>query len=117
MDKIIINGLNVEAIVGLYSWERSARQKLLINIELKAHTQTAAASQDLKDTIDYAEVCACVEKWIIDGKFELLETLAETVATNIQKQFNVEWLSLGVFKQDVLTHVERVGIEIERGNR
>jgi dihydroneopterin aldolase len=49
------------------------------------------------------------------NEYSLLETLAEEVADMIQQKFSVQWVKLSVFKEDVLTHVGRVGIEIERG--
>lgn len=115
MDKIIIRDLKIEAIVGLYAWERAVKQTLWLDMDLATDITMAAQSCDLDQTIDYSAVCQLVVDLIQTEKFELLETLVETTAQKIQDAFPVSWLRLAVSKSDVMTHVGRVGIEIERG--
>lgn len=116
MDKVIIRDLKVETIVGLYPWERVARQALWFDIELATNIRQAAIDDDLAHTIDYSAVCESVEAMVHKHEYQLLETLAENVAAMVQQQFNVQWIKLAVYKEDVLTHVRRVGIEIVRGD-
>ena len=115
MDKVIIRDLKIETIVGLYSWERVARQVLWFDIDLATCIRQAAMDGDLAHTIDYSAVCDAVTQMVQAQEFRLIETLAENVAAMIQQSFGVEWLRLAVYKVDVLTNVRRVGIEIERG--
>ncbi len=114
MDKIFIRDLRIETIVGLYDWERVAKQTLLVNIELATDIRLAASDGDLQHTIDYSAVCAAVTKLIQDEEFELLESLAESAAGLILKNFSVDWLRFSVSKMDVLNNVSSVGVEIER---
>jgi dihydroneopterin aldolase len=114
MDKVIIRELTVETIVGLYPWERVVRQRLCLDIELGTDIRQAAEDDDLRYTIDYSAVCDAVTTLAHDGKYQLIETLAENIATMIQATFDVSWLRVGVYKLDVLTNVRRVGVEIER---
>jgi dihydroneopterin aldolase len=116
MDKVIIRDLKIETIVGLYAWERIARQTLLLNIDLITDIRQAAKDDDLRFTIDYSAVCTEVTMLVQKRKFQLIETLAEEVAVMIQEKFSVAGLRLAVYKMDVLTNVRRVGIEIERGD-
>lgn len=115
MDKVIIRDLRIETIVGLYSWERVARQVLWLDIDLATCIRQAAMDEDLTHTIDYSAVCEAVNRMVQAEEFQLIETLAENVAAMIQQTFGVTWVKLAVYKVDVLTHVRRVGIEIERG--
>lgn len=115
MDKVIIRDLKVETIVGLYPWERVARQVLWFDIELGTIIKQAAIDDDLGNTIDYSAVCESVEAMVHEHEYRLLETLAENVAAMVRQRFNVQWVKLAVYKEDVLTHVRRVGIEIVRG--
>ncbi len=115
MDKVIIRDLKIEAIVGLYPWERTARQTLLVDVELATDIRQAAVDDDLQHTIDYSAVCEKVTRLAQDGQFKLIETLAENIASMIQIHFSIQWLKIAVYKIDVLTNVSRVGVEIERG--
>jgi dihydroneopterin aldolase len=116
MDKVVIRDLKIETIVGLYAWERIARQTLLLNIDLITDIRQAARDDDLQFTIDYSAVCTAVTALVQEREFQLIETLAEEVAAMIQEKFSVSGLRLAVYKMDVLTNVRRVGIEIERGD-
>ena len=114
-DAVIIRDLRIETIVGLYPWERVARQTLLVNLELACDVAKAAETGHLDDTIDYSAVCTAVTQFTQQGEFSLIETLAEDIAALIQRSFSVTGIKVGVYKVDVLTMVDRVGVEITRG--
>lgn len=116
MDKVIVRDLTIEAIIGLYPWEREVRQTLLVDLDLATDIRQAALDDDLQYTIDYSAVCDAVMTLAQEGQFKLIETLAEKIAVMIQEQFSVSGLRVAVHKMDVLTHVGRVGIEITRGD-
>ena len=117
MDKVIIRDLKVDAIIGLYPWERVARQTLLFDLDLGTDIRQAAKDSDLRHAIDYSAVCVAVEELACQGQFTLIETLAENIASMVQERFQVSWLRVVVYKTDVLTNVGRVGVDIERGER
>lgn len=114
MDKVKIREFEIEAIVGLYPWERVVRQTLLLDIDLAADIRQAAMGDDLRFTVDYSAVCEAVTVLAQQGKFKLIETLGEKVAQLVIQQFSVSWVRVAVHKMDVMTHVRRVGVEIER---
>ncbi len=115
-DKVIINDLCVETIVGLYPWERVARQSLLINVELACDIAKVAKTENLADAIDYSAVCQSIIELTQEGEFTLIEILAERISVLAIETYGAQWVKVGVFKQDVLTQVSRVGVEIERSN-
>jgi dihydroneopterin aldolase len=117
MDKVIIRDLALETIVGLYPWERAVKQTLLIDVDMATDIRQAAADDDLQYTVDYSAVCAAIVILADKGQYQLIETLAENIATMVLKNFAVTWLRVAVHKVDVMTHVGRVGIEIERGEK
>jgi len=117
MDKVIIRDLALETIVGLYPWERAVKQTLLIDVDMATDIRQAAADDDLQYTVDYSAVCAAIVILADKGQYQLIETLAENIATMVLKNFAVTWLRVAVHKTDVMTHVGRVGIEIERGEK
>ncbi|EGG94156.1 Dihydroneopterin aldolase [gamma proteobacterium IMCC1989] len=117
MDKVIIRDLALETIVGLYPWERAVKQTLLIDVDMATDIRQAAADDDLQYTVDYSAVCEAIVVLADKGQYQLIETLAENIAATVLKNFAVSWLRVAVYKTDVMTHVGRVGIEIERGEK
>ena len=87
MDRVLIEGLQVEALVGVYAHERDAVQPLLLDIELGYDNRKPAASDDVADTLDYAAVCARVRQLVAEREPQLLETLAEVLATDLLRSF------------------------------
>ena len=114
MDKIIIKELQLETIIGLFPWERVARQNLLIDLEMQVDITEAAASDDFHHVVNYADVCDQVAALAHDGQFKLIETFVERIAALIIDRFAVAWVKVYVRKTDAVTEVASVGIEIER---
>lgn len=117
MDTVFIEDLKVDTIVGLYPWERKVEQTLLLSIEMAFDNRVVAASGDLDDAINYAEVVERVTAHIQKKKYLLLETLAEECAALIMKEFNVAWLKFTCKKIHVIPQAKAVGVSIERGTR
>lgn len=113
-DKIIINNLHIETIIGLYPWEKKVRQTLLIDLALSTDIRKAAANDDLHHTINYEAVCKHVTELALHKPYKLIETLAEDIAAMILQDFTPTSVSVTVKKTDNMTEVSHVGISIER---
>ena len=59
-DRVLVEGLQVEALVGVYAHERDAKQPLLFDIALPYDNRVPAASDAVEDAVDYAAVCTRV---------------------------------------------------------
>jgi dihydroneopterin aldolase len=114
MDKVYIRGLKVECIVGVYGWERQLPRPLLFDLELGADLRAAAASDHVRDVIDYAAVSAAVTKVAQERQPALLEALGETIARALFDQFPILSLRLNIAKPGAVPEAKAVGIEIER---
>lgn len=114
MDKIILERLKLETIIGLFPWEREVRQRLFVDMEIGADIRQAALYDDLEFTINYAEVCDRVAALADKGKFKLIETFAEKIAALVLSDFSALWVSVTVRKVDAMTQVESVGVSIQR---
>lgn len=82
-DAIELRGLRLRAIVGVLPIERTVTQPLELDLDVVVDTAAAGASDDLVDTVDYGSLCALVERVVVDGRFQLLEALAEHVAAAV----------------------------------
>ncbi len=114
MDKVFIQNLEVEAIIGIYQWEREVKQVISIDIQMDFNNKKAAISDDIKDALDYKKVGKRVSSYIQKSKAKLVENLAEKVAQIILKEFSVSKLTLTIRKPGALRGSESVGITIER---
>ena len=116
-DRIHLHGLHAKTIIGVYAWERQLRQSVLIDMELAVDVSAAAATDDIKDTLDYKAVTKATTAFVADGRFILLETLAERTAQMLLQQFSLSWLRLKITKQWALRDVRDVSVVIERSAR
>ncbi len=117
MDKIFLRELKVETIIGIWDWERKIRQTIVIDLEMSADIAKAAATDDIKDTLDYKGVAKRVQQFVGDSSFQLVETLAERIAGIIRDEFGVAWVRVRVHKPGAIRGSRDVGIDIERGER
>jgi dihydroneopterin aldolase len=113
MDAIFIEDLRLDARVGIYPREQVAPQGIELNLEIEA-PPGAFARDEIGATIDYAEVVARLEKEFAERHFNLLETLAEFVATLLIQDFGAPSVRLSVAKIGMMKNTRRVGVRIER---
>ena len=116
MDRVFIEGLELNAVIGVYPWEREVRQVLMLDLELATDIRPAAVGDDLSRTLDYKAIADRIDEYVCGSEFQLLETLAERLAALIMKQFGVPWLRLRLSKPGAIPSARAVGVEIERGN-
>lgn len=79
-DRIFIEELRVDCIVGIYPHERSQPQPLIVELELGLDTAEAAYTGRIAATCDYARVCDEVAALLEFRQYKLLEMAAEELA-------------------------------------
>lgn len=114
MDKIIIEGLVINTIIGVYDWERLNPQKVIFDLELTTDFAAAMSSDKVADTIDYAEVAQRIEQLAEEHHPELLEKFAHLVLETLFKEFDITAIRLKIAKPDILEQSRSVGIELYR---
>lgn len=115
MDKVFIQGLRVDTVVGVYDWEGQVRQTLVFDLELRQPLARAGSSDALPDTIDYAAVAQYVTARVGGQRWLLLERLAEDICAELLREFSPAGVRLRVTKQGAVVNAAAVGIEIVRG--
>jgi len=114
MDTIFIKALKADTIIGIYEWEKNTRQTILLDLEMSTDIRRAANSDDIQDTLNYKSIAKRLVAYIEESRFELVETLAETLASLIMEEFHVECVKLTLHKPGALSDAQDVGIIIER---
>ena len=114
MDVIFIEGLRIDAVIGVHDWERLAPQALRFDLELETDISAAAASDALRDALDYSAVSARLRELVEASRCELIETLAERCCAMLLQQFRVERVRLQLTKPGAVPGTDGVGVRIER---
>lgn len=101
MDRIFINNLIVRGKHGVREEEREKPQEFVLDIQANFDTRTAAASDDLSDTIDYDFFRNTAKHIVEEESFLLLERLADSVARKILSDIRIERVSVSVRKTEM----------------
>ena len=117
MDKVFIEGLEIDALIGIYDWERRIRQTLRFDLEMGFDNRKPAATDNIEDTLNYKAVSRRLVEVVSQSDFGLVETLAERCADVVLSEFNVEWLRLKLSKPGAVRGAVAVGVIIERSRR
>ncbi len=116
MDKVLIEGLEVRTVIGIYDWEREIRQTVRLDLEMAWDISTAGKSDNIADTLDYKMVSKRLIGFIEQSEFGLIEALAEACAKIVIDEFAVPWLRLKLSKPGAVRGSENVAVVIERGS-
>ena len=117
MDILYIRNLKVDAVVGIFSWEKRIRQPLHLDLEIAIDIRKAAATDDIQYALDYKTVSTRLTQFISQSEWHLIETLAEKIAALLMSEFGVTWLRLKLSKPAALPSADSVGLMIERGDK
>lgn len=117
MDTIFIREFRLEALVGIYEWEKHLPQTIELSLEIGIPGTHVWHSDAIADTIDYGKVVERLRVALSEQRFMLLERLAEHVAHLILTEFGAPWVKISVAKLGMLRGVKQVGVTIERGKK
>ena len=114
MDRVFIENLTVETVIGIFDWEREIRQTVSIDLEMDYDISQAAASDSIEDTLNYKAVAKRLIRFVEKSEFKLVEALAEHCAQIVLNEFPVERLKLKLSKPGAVRGSSAVGVMIER---
>ncbi len=116
-DRIVLAGMVFLARHGVNDWEKVEEQRFEVDVELQLDARPAAVRDDLTKTVDYRGVYELTRQVIEETTLELIESLAEAVATKVlAANGNVEAVVVRVRKPDVDLGgpIDSAGVEIRR---
>ena len=116
MDKVFINGLSIQTTIGFFAWEKQIKQTLVFDLAMAWDIKPAAANDELALTLDYADISQEIERFANNNPVDLLETLAERLASHLMAKYHIPWLSLKIHKPNAVHNAISVGVAIERGS-
>ena len=117
MDIIFLGGLEIDTVIGIYDWERTIKQKIVLDIEMGFDIQQAAASDDSAYALDYKQVSDRIVEFVEHSEFFLVEKLIEEIARLLLQEFTIPWVKITLNKKGAISRARDVGIIIERGQK
>ena len=112
-DQLIIHDLAVECRLGVFEWEQERPQTIWVDLELAIDAARAAVQDDVRQTIDYAQLVTSVKLLAQQKPYRLLETLAEAIASRILMQCDAPRVKVHV-KKRALPGIDYAAVEVER---
>ena len=110
--KIYIQDQVIECIIGVSEIERQQPQNAFVNIEVELDIDPARIDEKLEKTLCYSDLKNKVAELLIKGRFQLVETAAQSISDIIFSYPNVLASRVRVDKPDIFDDTDRVGFEL-----
>lgn len=105
LDRLSLRGMRFDCIVGLFDYERNTPQPVELDVTLHFDTRAAARHGRLAATVDYSRLLGELRFILVAGRFRLLESAAEAVAS---------WLLMPPSQDVPRPQVERVDVKLAK---
>lgn len=113
-DRIVVEGLRADTVIGLYGWERMVRQELRIDLVLHCDLRAAGASDQVDRTVDYKTLTQAVRDRVESSRYLLIETLACDIAECCLEKDRVSRVEVRVNKRGALRYADNVAVVVSR---
>jgi len=116
-DTVFLEGLHFYAYHGVNPEERIQGQRFLVDVALRADLRAAGRHDDLTQTINYSAVYKRVRAIVEGPPRQLLEAVAEELATALLAEFPTDRVTVTMRKPEVAlkgAFLGAAGVRIER---
>lgn len=117
MDKIIIKDLKLYAYHGVNPEEKIEGQNFILDIICKTDLKKPCQSDNVEDTVSYAQIIKLVKRVFVAEKYDLIEKAAQVVADAILDTFDkIEKVEITLKKPEAPIKADfgYVAVEIKR---
>ena len=112
--KVIITDLVFNTSIGIHDFEKEKEQQIKFNIEIDINPLLKADENDLNSIINYESVINKIKLITKKKHYNLLETLAEDVFSDLFLSKNIIKVKLRIEKPEIIKNTSSVGIEITK---
>ena len=110
--RLKLNGLDAECVIGERADERNRLQRLRVDVELDV-PETAAQTDELSDTVDYAALTERIRSALVAAKCKMIERAAKVVCDLCLADAKVSEANVRVTKSGAIEHLESAAAVIE----
>ena len=114
MDKITITGITGFGFHGVLEHERQDGQSFLVDLEVITNFDSAISSDDVRDTVNYAELAEIAHAAIIGEPVNLIEKLANQIASDCLDIAGVTAVTVTVHKPQAPIPVPFTNVSVSR---
>ena len=100
-DKIILKGMKFHAYHGIHQGEKSSGQTFIVDIEIFKNLSEPGKTDSIEDTINYSDVFIEIKKIIEHQSHNLLEYVAELIASKIISIYPIDNIKIKIKKPEV----------------
>ena len=97
-DEIHIEQLEVSARIGVPEQERATPQRLTVSISFWPYRQARDLGDKIDQTVNYSAVAEETKRFVRDQSVNLIETLADLLATHLLKTFPIQKVAIELRK-------------------
>ena len=110
--KVIITDLVFNTSIGIHDFEKEKEQQIKFNIGIDINPSLKASENDLNSIVNYESVINKIKSITQKKHYNLLETLAEDIFSNLFVSKNIIKIKLRIEKPEIIKNTSSVGIEI-----
>lgn len=117
MDKMYICGLDIYAYHGVFKEEKERGQRFILDVTLELDLSKSGETDDLNDTVSYADVCDLIEKVMKEKKCDLIEHATARVCNAVLASFEqVQAVTVKMMKPQapVESRISYAAVELRR---
>jgi 7,8-dihydroneopterin aldolase/epimerase/oxygenase len=113
---IEISGLSLYTHVGVTPAEQEVGQRLLLDLRIDVGESDATLTDQLEDTVDYAQVCEMANLVAQQRTYKTLERLCAAIADRLIDAYDVNsvWIKAAKPEPPIALPVSEVSVEVWR---
>jgi dihydroneopterin aldolase len=111
---VFIRDLILTCLIGVHKHERKKPQRIRVNLDLAVTEQSVISTDRLADVVCYEDVADGIRSIVNNGHVNLVETLAEKIASKCLEDRRIKVTRVRIEKLDVFKDAASAGVEIER---
>ena len=114
-DRILLEGIQVPAALGVTAAERRMRRPVTLDLEVELDLRAAGRSDRIRQTVHYKRIYEVVEDVAANQEHKLVEALGERIAEAVLGKFAVDAVTVTVRKPKPIAGVlDYAGIRMRR---
>lgn len=114
-DRILLEGIQIPAALGVTAAERRSRRPVLLDVEVVRDLREAGRSDRIRHTIHYKRIFEVVEDVAANHEHRLVEALGDRIARAILGKFDADAVTVTVRKPAPIAGVLRhAGVRVTR---
>ena len=110
--RFILRGMETQASIGIYDYERAAPQRVIIDAELCLEATTEPLDDQIESTLNYDIIRETILDIVSAQHYDLQETLARKLFNALQSLDGVRSLRVRTSKPDAYNDCEMISYQL-----